>query len=90
MTMRQTDRCWDSEKQQWIWPSDEPEGTMTRAQFHNALRILASIDRDEVPFLDDRQWVVFVANPSGFFIRCDDPTCDSLWAVIQRRTGAAL
>ncbi len=47
--------------------------TCPKHEFHNALRILASIRTD----------------PYRFFIRCDDPTCDALWAVVQRRSGAS-
>lgn len=58
---------------------------MTRAEFHNALRILNSIDQYEVPFLMPEQWVAFQDNPFRFFITCDDETCDALWAIIRGR-----
>ena len=57
---------------------------MNQRQFHNALRILLNIDRWDVKWMDDREWQEFIANPHRFFIACDDPTADALWA-----TGAA-
>jgi len=62
---------------------------MTLREFHNGLRVLASIDRHEVPFLSVAHWERFRGDPYRFFIRADDPTADAIWAVIIRRTTGA-
>lgn len=58
---------------------------MTQHELHNALRILTSMDADEVPFLDGARWQAFRTDPFRFFIRCDQETCDALWRVIEAR-----
>lgn len=58
---------------------------MNKAEFHNALRILLNLDRDDLPFLDGRAWQRFRTDPFRFFIRADDPTADRLWAAIEAR-----
>jgi len=57
---------------------------MTQAEFHNALRILTSIDRPDFPGTDE-EWPRFRANPHTYFIRCSDEQADKLWAVIEAR-----
>ena len=69
---------------------------MNRDQFHNSLRILHSIDGSDfipemvalepgcsgnLPGALDK----FLRDPVMFFIRCDDPTCDALWRIIEAR-----
>ena len=61
---------------------------MTKREFHNALRILLNIDHWDVEWMTTSQWQDFIANPHKFFIACDDPTADRLWAIIEERTGA--
>lgn len=60
-----------------------------RDVFHNNLRILLSIDRHELEdvgiCLTTADWDRFQAAPFRFFIRCDDPTADRIWAVIESR-----
>lgn len=58
---------------------------MTLAEFHNALRVIRSIDHDEVPFLDEQQWDVFMREPERFFIRADDDTAAKIWAAMKKR-----
>ena len=60
---------------------------MTQAQFHNALRILTSIDFHEVQDVlpDGAAWQSFRTDPFRFFIRADDETADAIWRVIERR-----
>jgi len=74
--------------------------TMTLAEFHNALRILRSIDRAEIwdekiEFDDDPRpghamreehaWNRFRDNPYETFIRCSDKVAAGLWRIIARR-----
>ena len=60
---------------------------MTRDQFHNAMRILLNIEADELRAvgLNTHQIQTFFANPLIYFIRCDDPTCDALWGIVEER-----
>jgi hypothetical protein len=66
--------------------------------FHNRLRIMTSIDRDELvragvlPANDHSAWGTFHRDPFRWFIRCDDATAERLWALIESRaarTGVA-
>lgn len=64
---------------------------MTFQQFHNALRIMASIDRDEceraglVPRGDHNAWGEFRRNPYRWFLRQDDITARIFWNLIKER-----
>jgi hypothetical protein len=60
---------------------------MTRDQFHNALRIMRSIDSYELD--NPSWWEKFRDSPIEFFIRCDDESADKIWNVIQKRSGGA-
>jgi len=60
---------------------------MTRDQFHNALRIIRSIDSHELG--DPPWWEKFRDSPIEFFIRCDDESADKIWNVILKRSGGA-
>lgn len=68
---------------------------MTLRAFHNALRILLNIDRDEleaagvIPRGDHNAWGDFRQNPWRFFIRAPDPAAEKLWAMIEARQPAA-
>lgn len=68
---------------------------MTKAELHNALRILRSIDLFELQevglwvdpdALATKRWESFRDNPYEFFIRCDDDTVDKIWSIVQRRS----
>ncbi|TXH51334.1 MAG: hypothetical protein E6Q97_18745 [Desulfurellales bacterium] len=63
-------------------------------RFHNAMRILLNLDRDEIEtegvinMLDaaaDAKWERFRTDPFRFFIACDDATAEKLWAMIEKR-----
>ncbi len=64
---------------------------MTFAEFHNALRILTSIDQCELEDAgvikpgDMASWGPFSRDPFRWFIRADDETAAKLWAIIERR-----
>jgi hypothetical protein len=63
-----------------------------QATFINRLRICHSIDLHELEAaglrLDGKRWHEFRSNPYVFLMRCDDPTADAIWRVIQaRETG---
>jgi hypothetical protein len=58
---------------------------MQQRDFLNAMRILTSIDRDEVPFLDGPRWHAFRTDPFRFMIRADDKTADAIYGIIERR-----
>ena len=67
---------------------------MTFAEFHNALRILLNIDRDELEeagvlstpvFNREDRWKAFRANPYKFFVRADTPTAQKIWGLMEKR-----
>lgn len=64
---------------------------MTLAEFHNALRILTSIDRYELVAFkvidpdDGAAWQAFRTDPFRWFIRADDERAERLWRIIQAR-----
>lgn len=63
---------------------------MKQNEFHNGLRILRSVDRDELEAslnerLPDRKWEKFSDDPYRFFIGADDETADAIWRCIAAR-----
>lgn len=64
---------------------------MTFDEFHNALRIMASLDEHELVAAsviesDDKgAWGDFTADPYRWFIRAADQDAVKLWALIQSR-----
>ncbi len=59
---------------------------MTLSEFSNALRILHSIDSDEVYLaIPHRAWLAFRDDAVDCFLRADDPTQAKLWAIIEAR-----
>lgn len=62
---------------------------MTFNRFHNALRIMLSIDRVELADggirLSDEEWHAFRSDPYFWFIRAGDNAARSLWAIIEAR-----
>lgn len=60
---------------------------MSFAEFHNALRIMRSIDFHEVEeFMPSEDWVDFKRNPTSYFLKADDEKAAMLWAVIRTRS----
>lgn len=61
--------------------------------FHNRLRVMISIDRDELEAAgviargDHNAWGTFQRDPFRWLIRADDETADKLWSVIERRAS---
>ena len=62
---------------------------MDLREFHNALRILRSIDayelRDAGVENTDREWPQFGFNPWEWFIRASDHDAAAVWTIIERR-----
>lgn len=64
---------------------------MTLREFHNALRVLLNIDRDEleragiIGHADHNAWGTFKRDPYRFLIRADDETAEKLWRLIEAR-----
>lgn len=63
---------------------------MDLPRFLNALKILRSIDRDElqsagVDVHDDRRWVEFREWPITFLLRASDADQERVWAIIEAR-----
>lgn len=61
---------------------------MTFREFHNALRIIRSIDRYEfveAVGYDDGEWDRFVADPMCWFIRSAPTMSERLWTAIEAR-----
>lgn len=65
---------------------------MTFDEFHNALRILSSIDQHELAEInpeiwDDAEYTKFRDNPWAYFIKADDETSNTIWSVLSKRAG---
>jgi aminoglycoside phosphotransferase (APT) family kinase protein len=61
---------------------------MTKDEFHNALRILHSIDSYELGNAEidvAENWTAFIADPCEWFIRASDKNATLLWTIIERR-----
>ena len=69
------------------------EGLMEFNQFHNALRILASIDRDELDCAgaidkdDDTEWNEFRIDPFRWFFKVPDNKALKVWKLMKKRFG---
>ena len=61
---------------------------MTKVEFHNALRILRSIDSHELG--DPEWWPKFRDDPYRFFIRCNDADRETIWKIVERRQTASI
>ena len=63
---------------------------MRLAEFHNALRILINLDRDDLEGAgiikrgDHNSWGTFHRDPFRWFIRTDDETARKLFTLIER------
>ncbi len=51
------------------------------------MTLIQSIDRNEVPFLNDGRWLAFWRDPVQFYLRADNATEAAIWAVIERRSS---
>jgi len=59
---------------------------MRLQEFANALRILRSIDYDEVKdFMSPGRWDVFRYDSAWSFLSADDATQARIWAIIEAR-----
>lgn len=64
---------------------------MTFERFHNALRIMLSIDMSELVAAgviaggDKTSWEKFRDNPYRWMLRVDDDTAQRLWLLIESR-----
>ena len=64
---------------------------MTLAEFHNALRILTSVDRHELVAAgvmrhgDHNAWGTFRRDPFRWLIRADDAAAHKLWRIVEAR-----
>lgn len=69
---------------------------MQMDQFHNALRILLNLERQDlqdagvINFDDDAAWRRFSDNPHRWFIVASDDQARALWALIESRQPASL
>lgn len=60
-------------------------------EFHNGLRILLNIDRDELVAAgvirhgDHNAWGEFRRDPFRWFIRANDERADKLWELMKKR-----
>jgi hypothetical protein len=66
---------------------------MDMRDFHNRLRVLMSIDMDEMVAAgaieadDEAEWAAFRKDPFRWFISADDAAAEKLWAIVERRAG---
>lgn len=57
--------------------------------FHNALRVLRSLDRHEIaPALSYEDWFDFRDFPYDWFIGAEESKARAVWAAVERRAGA--
>lgn len=69
---------------------------MDLRSFHNRLRVLGSIDRDEMvaagvqSMREDSAWRSFAGNPYRWLILASDDDAEKLWTVIERRCARAM
>lgn len=71
--------------------ADEADSAARRADFHNRLRMLVNIDREEFDpgwGHTDADWMAFRENPWRFFILADDNVAAHIWAVMESRAQA--
>lgn len=65
------------------------EGYPDYDRFHNALRIMIGIDRDELLQagiqLDDSEWCSFKNDPYRWFFMTSDQRAHEFWALIEAR-----
>lgn len=60
-------------------------------EFHNGLRILINIDRDELVDAgvldrnDFHGWLKFGADPFRWFVKASDEQAGKLWALMKKR-----
>jgi hypothetical protein len=60
-------------------------------EFHNGLRLMLNIDRDELEDAglidrgDHNAWGEFRRNPFIWFVRASDERAEKLWALMQKR-----
>ena len=55
------------------------------SEFLNRLRILRSLDHDEVP--EVKCWVDFRDAPCGYLISCPDDEAEHIWTALREREG---
>jgi hypothetical protein len=57
--------------------------------FHNRLRILACIDRDELVAagIDVGEWLAFQSDPWRWLIRASDQDAARVWAILDARSA---
>jgi hypothetical protein len=62
---------------------------MTFDEFHNALRILLSIDQHELVEvgieIDDAEWIKFRDDPLRYFVKAHDDAATRIWSIIGKR-----
>ena len=62
---------------------------MTFEKFHNALRIMRSIDYHEIIetglSMSDSEWHRFMGNPYEWFIFAATNDAKRIWAIVERR-----
>ncbi len=65
---------------------------MNQREFHNLLRVMISIDRDELVTFgvmqanDTDGWRAFSDGPYRWFIKAPDAQADNLWRLLESRT----
>jgi hypothetical protein len=57
---------------------------LTCASFHNALRIMLNLEREELG-LDVFAWETFQRDPYRWFIRASDADAERIWVLIEAR-----
>lgn len=64
---------------------------MTKREFHNGLRVLLNLDRDELikggvlKPNDHNGWGEFRRDPYRWFVRAPDAEADKIWKLVEKR-----
>lgn len=51
----------------------------------NHLATLYSLDRSELPWMNDAAWAAFTDHPCSYYLRCSDSARERIWAAIEQR-----
>ncbi len=57
----------------------------TSLPLRNHLAVLYSLDRGELPWMNDAAWVAFADHPCSYYLRCSDDARERIWAAIEQR-----
>lgn len=63
---------------------------IARGAFLNRVRSLYNIDRAQLPWMTDSQWMGFRTDPARFVIRCSDNVADRILEIVEKRQATTI